>query len=49
MIQTGQSSIQNEFMANILLPNRKMVAEWLVPQITKAYQKGTMPKLLPGG
>lgn len=49
MIQTGQTTIQDEFMANILLPNQKTVGEWIAPQLAKAYERGTMPKLLPGG
>lgn len=49
LIQTGQSTIQDEFMASILLPNQKTVGEWIAPQLARAYEKGTMPKLLPGG
>ena len=38
---------EDEFMANIVLPNGSTVSQFMLPQITQAYESGTMPKLLP--
>jgi hypothetical protein len=38
---------EDEFMANIVLPNGSTVSQFMLPQITKAYEKGEMPKMLP--
>ena len=40
-------SFEEEFMANIMLPNRLTVGEYLLPQIEQAYIDGKMPPLLP--
>lgn len=46
-VQDGISTVEHEFMANIILPNGMTVGEWAGPQIDAAYQSGTMPPLLP--
>ena len=38
---------EDEFMANIVLPNGTTVSQFMLPQIAEAYEKGTMPALLP--
>lgn len=38
---------EDEFMANIVLPNGGTVSQFMLPQIKKAYDSGQMPKLLP--
>lgn len=48
-VDAGISVFEDEFMANIVLPNGGTVSDFMLPQISKAYEKGTMPKLLPMG
>jgi len=38
---------EDEFMANIVLPNGSTVSQFMLPQIKDAYESGQMPKLLP--
>lgn len=38
---------EDEFMANIVLPNGSTVSQFMLPQIKDAYDSGKMPKLLP--
>lgn len=40
-------SFEDEFLANILLPNGTTVADQVRPGIEAAYQTGEMPALLP--
>ena len=49
VIETGIATFDEEFAAYIVLPNGRTVGEWLVPQIERAYEEGTMPALMPGG
>lgn len=46
-VQAGISEFENEFLANIVLPNGQMMADHSRPLIAKAYLTGQMPKLLP--
>lgn len=48
-IEAGISIFDDEFMANIVLPNGSTVSQFMLPQIESSYQKGEMPKMLPGG
>ena len=45
-VESGISEFEQEFMANIVLPDGKTVGEHLKPQIESAYGSGKMPKLL---
>lgn len=47
-IAAGISTIEREFMADVVMPNNQTVGQWLAPQIEAVYQRGTMPPLLPG-
>ena len=47
-VDSGISSIENEFLAHVMLPNNQVVGDWLRPQIEKSYESGDLPKLLPG-
>ena len=47
-VESGITVFDNEFMAHIQLPNGETVGDWMRPQIALAYEKGDMPKLLPG-
>ncbi len=46
-IESGITTIEREFLADIVLPDGKSVGNWLLPQIEEAYATGKMPNLLP--
>ena len=46
-VTAGISTIENEFLANIMLPNGQLTGDWMSPQIDQAYRTGEMPPLLP--
>jgi hypothetical protein len=43
----GLATIEEVFLSDTLLPDRRTVAEVMVPQIESAYRDGKMPPLLP--
>lgn len=47
-VESGISVFDEEFMANIMLPDGRTVGQFMLPQIEASYSKGGMPKLLPG-
>lgn len=47
-VSDGISTLEREFMADLVLPSGVTVNEWLAPQIAIAYEAGQMPALLPG-
>ena len=46
-VSAGISTIETEFLANIVLPNNTTAGDWMLPQIDQAYRTGQMPPLLP--
>lgn len=46
-IELGVTSLDEEFMGNILLPDGQTVGQYMKPQIEAAYETGKMPPLLP--
>jgi len=46
-VESGISVFEDEFMANIVLPDGPTVGEWMRPQIARAYETREMPALLP--
>lgn len=46
-VEAGIAILEDEFMANIVLPNGSTVSQFMLPQITDAYETGSMPKMLP--
>lgn len=46
-VESGISCFEDEFMANIVLPDGSLVGDFMRPQIAAAYDMGTMPALLP--
>ncbi|MCP5353204.1 MAG: hypothetical protein H6926_08490 [Chromatiales bacterium] len=46
-VEAGIAIFEDEFMANIVLPNGRTVSDFMLPQIEAAYETGDMPKLLP--
>jgi hypothetical protein len=46
-VESGIAVFEDEFMANIVLPNGRLVGEEVRPAIASAYKSGKMPSLLP--
>ena len=46
-VEAGIAVFEDEFMANIVLPNGGTVSQFMLPQIKEAYDSGEMPKMLP--
>lgn len=46
-VEAGIAIFEDEFMANIVLPNGSTVSQFMLPQIAEAYDSGSMPKMLP--
>ena len=46
-VEAGITTFDEEFMAHIILPNGQTTADFMVPQIQRAYETGQMPPLLP--
>lgn len=47
LVADGSSTLEREFLCDILLPDGSTVGESLAPQLAKAYETGQMPPLLP--
>lgn len=45
-VESGITTLEQEFMAHIVLPNGSTVGQTILPQIEKSYQDGKMPPLL---
>jgi hypothetical protein len=43
------TTLEQEFLAHIVMPNNKTVGQVLIPQIAAAYETGKMPRLLGTG
>lgn len=48
-VEAGITTVEQEFLAHIVLPDGSTVSEWVAPQLAIAYQRNEMPALLPGG
>lgn len=46
-VESGIAQFEDEFMANIVLPNGQTMSEHAKPLIAQAYESGQMPALLP--
>lgn len=46
-VEAGIAIFEDEFMANIVLPNGATVSDFMLPQIEQAYESGVMPNMLP--
>jgi hypothetical protein len=45
-VESGITTLEQEFMAHIVLPNGRTVGEVMTPQIEQSYSSGNMPPLL---
>jgi hypothetical protein len=48
-IEAGISTLDEEFLAHLVLPDGSTVAERTIPQLDAAYAGQPLPALLPGG
>jgi hypothetical protein len=48
-VDAGISEFEEEFLAHIVLPDNTTIGQWVRPQIQKAYETGSMPRLLGNG
>ena len=46
-VESGIAVFEDEFMANIVLPDGSSVGQFMRPQIADAYATGAMPRMLP--
>jgi hypothetical protein len=46
-VASGITTLEREFLADVVLPDNRTVAQWLAPQLADAYRSGNMPPLLP--
>jgi len=46
-VECGISVFEEEFMANIVLPNGSTVSDFMLPQIAESYKTHSMPSMLP--
>lgn len=46
-VASGISVFEDEFLANIVMPNGRTIGDEVRPKITEAYESGNMPPLLP--
>jgi hypothetical protein len=47
-VEAGITTVEQEFLAHIMLPNGSTVGEWAKPQLAIAYERESMPALMPG-
>ncbi|MBO9665941.1 MAG: hypothetical protein J7501_03940 [Bdellovibrio sp.] len=45
-VESGITTLEQEFMAHIALPNGQTVGDLVLPEIAKSYQEKAMPSLL---
>ena len=46
-VEAGISTVEREFLYDIVLPDGRTAGECMAPQIENAYQSGQMPAMLP--
>lgn len=47
-VESGISVFEDEFMANVVMPNGRTVSDEIRPKIAAAYETGAVQALLPG-
>lgn len=47
-VAAGITTVEQEFLAHIVMPDGRTVGQHTAPAIESAYQSGQMPQLLPG-
>lgn len=46
-VDSGISTIEREFLYDIVLPDGSTAGEWITPQLQMVYETGQMPSMLP--
>lgn len=46
-VESGVEAFEDSFLANIVMPNGRLLSQEVRAQIAHAYEAGEMPKLLP--
>lgn len=49
VVAAGMASVEQEFLAYMVLPNGNTVGAELAPRLEQAFERNEMPKLLPEG
>lgn len=47
-VEAGITTVEQEFLAHIMLPDGSTVGDWAAPQLAIAYERNQMPALMPG-
>lgn len=47
-VESGITTVEREFLADVTLPDGRTVGDWAAPQLELAYAHDRMPALLPG-
>lgn len=47
-VAAGITSVEQEFLSHIVLPNGESVGDWAAPQLAAVYAHNEMPALMPG-
>ena len=42
-VESGIATFEEEFMAQIVLPNDETVGQWVLPEVARIYETGRMP------
>jgi hypothetical protein len=48
-VEAGISTVEREFLADVMLADGTTVGAWAAPQLALVYERGGTPALLPGG
>lgn len=43
LVDAGITTLEQEFLANVILPGGETVGEWVAPVVTRAYELGASP------
>ena len=46
-VASGITTLKEEFLAHMVLPDGQTVGQWLLPQVAAAYDSHQMPPMLP--
>jgi hypothetical protein len=42
-VESSIATFEEEFMAQIVLPNQQTVGQWVLPEVARIYERGLMP------
>ena len=48
-VAAGITTVEEEFLAHIVLPSGDTFGQWAAPQLARVYAANEMPALMPGG